>query len=59
MFCELDNENFEFFAAKHYSNPACLTVEDFKKEILQWIGERSDECYLDDDCQIRRFDEHK
>ena len=35
-----------------------LTAEDFKKEILQWIGERSDECYLDDDCQIRRFDEH-
>ena len=35
-----------------------LTAEDFKKEILQWIGERSNECYLDDDCQIRRFDEH-
>jgi hypothetical protein len=23
------------------------------------VGERSDECYLDDDCQIRRFDEVK
>ena len=36
-----------------------LTAEDFKKERLQWIGERSDECYLDEDCQIKRFDEHK
>lgn len=34
-----------------------LTAEDFKKDILQWVGERSDECYLDDDCQIRRYDE--
>jgi len=36
-----------------------LTPEDFKTEILQWVSERSDECYLDDDCQIRRFDEVK
>ena len=36
-----------------------LTPEDFKTEILQWISERSDECYLDEDCQIRRFDEVK
>jgi len=36
MFCELDNENFEFFAAKHYSNPACLTVEDFKEDIARF-----------------------
>ena len=35
-----------------------LTPEDFKKEILQWIGERSDECYLDDDCQIIVVDSH-
>jgi hypothetical protein len=28
-----------------------LTADDFAKE--------SDECYLDDDCQIRRFDEVK
>ena len=36
-----------------------LTADDFEKEIIQWVGERSDECYLDDDCQIRRFDEVK
>ena len=36
-----------------------LTPEDFKTEILQWVSERSDECYLDEDCQIRRFDEVK
>jgi len=29
-------------------------MKDFKKEILQWIDERSNEYYLDDDCQIRR-----
>jgi hypothetical protein len=31
-----------------------LTAEDYKKEILQWINERSDEYYLDADGQIRR-----
>ena len=36
-----------------------LTAEDFKKEIIQWIDERSNEWYLDEDCQIRRFDESK
>jgi hypothetical protein len=36
-----------------------LTADDFAKEIIQWVGERSDECYLDDDYQIRRFDEVK
>jgi len=36
-----------------------LTADDFAKEIIQWVSERSDECYLDDDCQIRRFDEVK
>jgi hypothetical protein len=36
-----------------------LTPEDFKTEILQWVSERSDECYLDNDFKIRRFDEVK
>ena len=31
-----------------------LTAEDFKKAILEWIDERSDEYYLDADGQIRR-----
>ena len=34
-----------------------LTPEDFKTEILQWVSERSDECYLDNDYQIKRYDD--
>tara|TARA_R100000655_G_C2924086_1_gene182826 strand:+ start:149 stop:394 length:246 start_codon:yes stop_codon:yes gene_type:complete len=30
-----------------------LTSEDFKKRILEWIDERGDEFYLDEDGQIR------
>jgi hypothetical protein len=36
MFAELDNENFEFFAAKYYNNPACLSVDDFKEDIARF-----------------------
>ena len=36
-----------------------MNITQLEKEILQWIGERSDECYLDDDCQIRIFDDNK
>jgi len=31
-----------------------LTAEDYKKEILEWIDERGDEFYLDEDGQIGR-----
>ena len=36
MFAELNNDNFEIFAAKYYSNPACLTVEDFKEDLARF-----------------------
>ena len=36
MFSELNNENFEIFAAKYYSNPACLTVDDFKEDLARF-----------------------
>jgi hypothetical protein len=36
MFDELNNDNFELYAAKHYSNPACLTIDDFKEDIARF-----------------------
>ena len=36
MFSELNNDNFEIFAAKYYSNPACLTVDDFKEDLARF-----------------------
>ena len=36
MFAELNNENFEIFAAQSYNNPACLTVEDFKEDLARF-----------------------
>jgi len=33
-----------------------LTAEDYRKEIKQWVSERSDECYLDQG-KVRRYDE--
>lgn len=36
MFNELNDENFELYAAKYYSNPACLGVEDFKEDLQRF-----------------------
>ena len=34
-----------------------LTAEDYRNEIKQWVNERSDQCYLDQDGIVRRYDE--
>lgn len=36
IFDILNNDNFELYAAKHYRNPACLDVEDFKEDIARF-----------------------
>ena len=36
LFDELNRDNFELFAAKHYSNPSCLDVEDFKEDLSRF-----------------------
>ena len=35
-----------------------LTAEDYRKEIKQWVSERSDECYLDQG-KVKRYDSNK
>ena len=36
IFNELNNANFELYAAKHYRNPACLSIEDFKEDVVRF-----------------------
>ena len=36
IFDELNNDNFELYAAKHYRNPACLDVADFKEDLARF-----------------------
>lgn len=36
IFDELNSENFEFYAAKHYRNPACLDIKDFKSDLARF-----------------------
>lgn len=36
LFDELNNDNFELYAAKHYRNPACLDVDDFKEDLARF-----------------------
>ena len=36
LFDELNRENFELFAAKHYDNPCCLTAEEFYDDIAKF-----------------------
>ena len=36
LFDELNNDNFELFAAKHYDNPACLEAQDFYDDVAKF-----------------------
>ena len=36
LFDELNRENFELFAAKHYDNPCCLTADEFYDDIAKF-----------------------
>jgi len=36
LFDELNNDNFELYAAKHYRNSACLDVQEFYDDIARF-----------------------
>ena len=36
LFDELNNANFEIYAAKHYRNPACLDAQDFYDDVAKF-----------------------
>jgi hypothetical protein len=36
MKVDLTEENFEFFCIKHYDDPNCLGVEEFKEDVLRF-----------------------
>jgi len=36
LFNQLDNENFELFAAKYYDNPTCLSTEEFYEDLAKF-----------------------
>ena len=36
VFDVLNSDNFEFYAAKHYKNPSCLDIKDFKDDLARF-----------------------
>jgi len=36
LFDDLNNKNFELYAAKHYENPSCLSTEDFYDDLARF-----------------------
>jgi hypothetical protein len=36
LFDDLNNENFEYYAAKHYRNPSCLDIKDFRCDLARF-----------------------
>jgi hypothetical protein len=36
LFDELDNDNFEIFAAKYYRNPTCLSAQEFYDDLAKF-----------------------
>ena len=36
LFDDLNIKNFELYAAKHYENPCCITVEDFNEDLARF-----------------------
>jgi hypothetical protein len=36
LFDDLNNKNFELYAAKHYENPSCLSIEDFREDLARF-----------------------
>lgn len=36
LFDELNRDNFELFAAKHYDNPSCVDEEDFYSDLARF-----------------------
>lgn len=36
LFDELNRDNFELYAARHYDNPSCIDAEDFYEDIARF-----------------------
>ena len=36
LFNELDNDNFELYAAKHYRNLSCISTEEFYEDVARF-----------------------
>lgn len=36
LFSELDNDNFELYAAKHYRNLSCISIEEFYEDVARF-----------------------
>tara|TARA_B110000483_G_scaffold68275_1_gene85276 strand:- start:714 stop:1085 length:372 start_codon:yes stop_codon:yes gene_type:complete len=36
LFSELDNDNFELYAAKHYNNFSCISTEEFYEDVARF-----------------------
>ncbi len=36
LFSELDNDNFELYAAKHYRNLSCISTEEFYEDVARF-----------------------
>ncbi|MGA1151127.1 MAG: hypothetical protein ACO3UL_08585 [Flavobacteriaceae bacterium] len=36
LFDDLNNKNFELYAAKYYKNPSCLSVEEFYEDLARF-----------------------
>ena len=36
LFNDLNNKNFELYAAKYYDNPCCLSVEEFHEDLARF-----------------------
>tara|TARA_R110000772_G_scaffold20140_4_gene55957 strand:- start:5004 stop:5372 length:369 start_codon:yes stop_codon:yes gene_type:complete len=36
LFDDLNNKNFELYAAKHYENSSCLSIEDFHEDLARF-----------------------
>ena len=36
LFDDLDNDNFEIFAAKYYRNPTCLSAQEFYDDLAKF-----------------------
>tara|TARA_X000000368_G_scaffold330121_1_gene267193 strand:+ start:272 stop:637 length:366 start_codon:yes stop_codon:yes gene_type:complete len=57
---ELTNKNFELFAAKHYNNPECMDVEEFKEDLsrFKYLKRLLKRYETDDDLQERLILNH-
>ena len=36
LFDDLNNKNFELYAARYYENPSCVSIEDFHEDLARF-----------------------